>query len=263
MRHRSTAAAMMFAVNTATAALLLAAGVGSPSGMVQRSAPAPQSTTATGPTTAAAAFIRIPLDKMRVLYVSDGDDYFLSKALGALKLKELATTRPETFDPAEAERYHVTVIFRKLPATLPAGGYLLFECAPPSVHRAATRPGAKESPVLRELRLVSVPQNTPGLDLPKIEKAALLTCPVFELPPKWVTLVRADANAGASAPAIFTGRDDGRTFIVVGFEVGRTNWTLKPTFPAFIAESLMYLSAPRTSFDATQPATAPARIAPR
>ena len=181
-----------------------------------------------------------PREEIRALLVTEGN-LFLDSALSAdpalakTPRGTIPAILPDAFDPEDPALldYHVIVLDRFMPETLPPGNYLTF-AAPPKFPGIKVHGDAADPRVLDwdESHEVTRFVNFSTLVLPSMQRV--------ELDDKATVLVRADHG-----PLISIVRDGDRLVVMCGFDLMSMPlegaWTFDPSFPIFLANAVRWL----------------------
>ena len=177
-----------------------------------------------------------PPRSLRVLLVSSGN-YFLSRVLSCLPLRQVKRIDPEVFEanrdefaPGGRLDWDVAIMDRCSPEDLPVGNYLFFGAIPKieEVKDLGETPGEfvydwdEQHPVLRHvvLNYLRVGQ-----------------CRRMELPKRADVLVE-----GETTPIVAAVSEGPSRFVIVAFHVYESNWPLRVSFPVFVYNAVRYLS---------------------
>jgi hypothetical protein len=177
------------------------------------------------------------------------DNFFLERAVGALDAAS-KVVRPADYAPDVAAKFDVVILDRVPPDTrLPPNGRFIWvgpempqglrlknapapDGRPETVKDVtfATSTWKRDHPVLRDLALEKVFVET--------------SAKVVVAKPESEVLV---AGNDPAAPLVVLHREGGRTFLVLPFDLLKSNWPLKISFPVFLWQAVDYLSRPEAA----------------
>lgn len=166
----------------------------------------------------------------KVLSISQGN-FFLEQALGQ-RIPEIEVFRavPGELESIFLPDYDVVVCDGRLPAQVPEGRYLFFNCLP-AWEGFELGDEVKEPLVVDWYRRHPITRGLEFADI-HIEKASRLTAPDFALP-----LVES-----ADFPLIAAWERGDTRAVIVAFDILETNWPLRLSFPLFIAAAVDWLA---------------------
>lgn len=185
--------------------------------------------------------------KPSVLLVTP-DSFFLTKAVHAIGVDATVMEPDEVPDKLEP-KYDVIIYDRVLPQRYPANGK--FICIGPVIPRGLALKEVRKNPP-NELEPNDRPLRAESITLTKWDREhAILRG--LELNKVFVqsmsriaagpgSEVLAEAGADPATPAIVLHREEGRTFLVLPFNVIDTNWPLRVSFPIFLRQAVDYLA---------------------
>jgi hypothetical protein len=177
--------------------------------------------------------------KMAVLLVTDGN-LFLAKVLEANDdLAPVKTIKPADYTAAKAKAFDVIVFDRYAPAALPKAGGLLFVDALPPAGALKESVNAKGSPLtIAGSAVKEWKKDHPAMKAFTPMRLYFETARKLEVPRDWTTLLDGDKGPLIVADGDTTHRRQ----IVLAFDVTKSNWPLKPSFPLFIYNAMEYLA---------------------
>jgi hypothetical protein len=132
----------------------------------------------------------------------------------------------------------VTVFDRYAPAELPERGGLLFvDCLPKgaALKAAVDEKGAEVT--LANVRATGTVADHPAVRGIVSGKIYVETVRKVEAGKGWAVLIDGDKGP------LVLGSDAGRREIVVAFDLSKSNWPLKVSFPAFVRQAIEHLGA--------------------
>jgi hypothetical protein len=188
------------------------------------------------------AWTVLPADRrLKVLGYTDGDNFFLDKALSRLPAERFEYFRadrnrlPESAEAAaELWRAYDAVVFDRCSPTHalpPAGGFLFLD--PPALPGDQFRLGAE----IKSPRIIDWDRSHPLVSFAPLEGVAVLRGRPLHLGRGQVALLEAQDGPLIAA----WGRDQLRV-LAVGFDVYQSNWPLRLSFPVFMANAARWLS---------------------
>jgi hypothetical protein len=175
-------------------------------------------------------------DTLSVLLVTEGN-VLLEKGIAAVPDVAVRVIAPKDYR-ADRVVADVTVFDRQEPPELPKQGGLLFvDCLPKggALKAAVDEKGA-------EVRLTNVRATGRVADHPAVRgvvpgKMYVETVRKIEAGKGWGVLIDGDKGP------LVLGSDGGRREIVVVFELSKSNWPMKASFPLFVRQAIEYLGA--------------------
>lgn len=190
-----------------------------------------------------AAQVVVPPPKtLSVLIVTDGNNYFLDKAIASLNLKQQAALTPEAYEEKVGGpefSYDVVMFDRYTPQKLPAAGSFMYFGAVPNglkVKAAAGEGGAFD--YVEDVWVLDWKRDHPILRHLAMQKLYAQ---------KAIKLVGAAEHSevlldGLKAPLIVLHREGKGIHLIVAFDLLDSNWPLKVSFPIFVFNSLQFLA---------------------
>ena len=183
----------------------------------------------------------VPAKKRSVLLVTP-DNHFLSRTLSALAGVEVKQIEPREYPLQAHLNYDVIIYDRFVPTEYPDRGRFVCVGIVPKPLNA----GEKVSP--EQVRGVSVARwdrdhaILRGVDLSRVYiKSTLRITPAED------SRVLAQADTEPATPLVVLHRENGRTFLVLPFDVLQSNWPLRPSFPIFVQRAVDYLADDETN----------------
>jgi hypothetical protein len=185
-----------------------------------------------------AAVVLPPPKALAVLSVTDGANPFLDRALASLNLKNFKTITPEQYNQAVPGEYDVIVFDRFSPAALPpAGNFLYFAGLPPPPSKL-TAERVNDVPLLvKESSVLDWKRDHPilrGLSMNRLYVEEQFR---LQLPLEAEVLMD-----GVKGPMVVLYREGRQTHLTVAFDLIQSNWPMRPTFMAFLYNSMQYLA---------------------
>jgi hypothetical protein len=175
-------------------------------------------------------------DTLSVLLVTDGN-VFLRKAIAAVPDVAVRVIAPKEYR-ADRVVADVTVFDRYAAAELPERGGLLFvDCLPKggALKAAVDEKGAEVT--LAQVRATGKASDHPAVRGIVPEKIYVETARKVAAGKDWAVLIDADKGP------LVLGSDAGRREIVVTFDLSKSNWPLKVSFPVFVRQAIEHLGA--------------------
>jgi hypothetical protein len=176
--------------------------------------------------------------KMSVLLVTDGNP-LLAKGIEANGVSKVRLVTPDRYAAANAGGFDVIVFDRCTPAAIPATGGLLFIDALPPGGVLKQSVDGKGSPVTIAAPAVKDwKKDHPAMKTFTAAKLYVERARKLDVPKGWTTLLDGDKG-----PLIVAERDGThRRQIVVAFDVTKSNWPLRASFPTFVSDATQYLA---------------------
>ena len=186
--------------------------------------------------------------KINLLTVTPGN-YFLTLALQSDPFVSHVLYSPDEFDAEVASGkltlgdYDAVLFDRHSPKALPAGNYLFFNALPP-LDKFSSGADAEEPIVISWDEAHPVNQA--------VEYANLFLESAMRLkgPPDSHALLESEAG-----PLILWWGSPAQRIIVVGFDLLKSRWPLRPSFPVFLANSVRYLTRAGPDGESTRVST--------
>ena len=176
--------------------------------------------------------------KMSILLVTDGD-FFLAKAIEANGLSRVRIVTPDHYTATYSEGFDVIVFDRFTPAALPKTGGLLFVDSLPPGGVLKQSVDNKGSPLTIAASAVKDwKKDHPAMKAFTPTKLYVESARKLEVPKDWTTLLEGDKGPLIVADGDATRRRQ----IVLAFDVTKSNWPLRVSFPQFVLEATQYLA---------------------
>jgi hypothetical protein len=173
---------------------------------------------------------------LSVLLVT-GDNVLLKKAIAAVPDVALRVVSPKDYR-ADRVVADVTVFDRHDPAELPKRGGLLFvDCLPKDVALKAVVDGKGAGVTLTKVRAAEKVADHPAVRGIVPEKIYVEAARKVEAGKGWAVLIDGDKGP------LVLGSDAGRREVVVTFDLSKSNWPLKASFPVFVRQAVEYLGS--------------------
>jgi hypothetical protein len=175
-------------------------------------------------------------DTLSVLIVTEGNQ-FLKKGIAAIPDVAVRVIAPKDYR-ADRVVADVTVFDRQVPAELPKRGGLLFvDCLPKggALKAAVDEKGAEVT--LANVRATGKVADHPAVRGVVPEKVYVEPVRTVAVGTGWGVLIDGDKGP------LVLGSDAGRRVIVVAFDLSKSNWPLKASFPVFVRQAIEYLGA--------------------
>ncbi len=181
-----------------------------------------------------------PPRRLTVWLVTSGN-YFLTKALNCLPLRQVVTKDPDAFE-AEVGKLgtdarldcDVAILDRCSPANLPAGNYLFFGAVPKIDE-------VKDTGLVTNEYVYDWDDQHPVLRHVVLNYLMVAEWRRIELPKRAVRLVE-----GETTPVMAAMSAAGSRYLIVAFDVYKSNWPLRVSWPVFVYNAIRYLSSSAT-----------------
>lgn len=175
-----------------------------------------------------------PRVRVRVLLVGDADStsiYYLKRALGLEPRVELSAVAPA--DYLANNDFDLTIFSGFAPDALPAGSMLFFDALPPI-------PGIRSSGTIENPPVLSTDNDHPAMRFLNPSNVRVVSAHRLEVPSGSRTLI-----STRGGPLIADVSRGGQQILVVAFDLAKSDWPLRLSFPLFIQNVVSW--APRAS----------------
>lgn len=175
-----------------------------------------------------------PRVRVRVLLVGDADStsiYYLKRALGLEPRVELSAVAPA--DYLANNDFDLTIFSGFAPDALPAGSLLFFDALPPI-------PGIRSSGTIENPPVLSTDNDHPAMRFLNPSNVRVVSAHRLEVPSGSRTLI-----STRGGPLIADVSRGGQQILVVAFDLAKSDWPLRLSFPLFIQNVVSW--APRAS----------------
>ena len=181
-----------------------------------------------------------PPKSLAVLLVTDGDNYFLEKAVTSLNLKDPVIIDPATYEDKKPTDFDVVMFDRYVPLNPDrekAGAFVYFGAVPTGLKLKAAKNEAGQYAIIDDMWVLDWRRDHPILKDLAMNKLYVGEAIKLDVPLDSEVLLD-----GMKCPLIVLHREGKQTHLVVAFNVLQSNWPLKVSFPIFLHHALQFMA---------------------
>jgi hypothetical protein len=178
-----------------------------------------------------------PPKPLRLLLVSSGN-YFLERLVESLGVSNHARLLPAQYEQQKPSDYDVIVFDNYAPQFVPASGNFIAIGTVPAGLKI--RPAADEqgrTVVIEDNGVLDWQRDHPSLRGLSVARVFAEQTTRFDFPLETQVLID-----GLRGPMVLLHREGRSTWLVIGFDLLRSNWPVQPTFVPFFLQAIQFLA---------------------